>query len=127
MKKIILIISLAVLVLNSYSKVKIKPDWDTVYMFIAHNDTIILEPVTIPPGVSLNSNLDEVGSEYELDDDYDKIVAEFCKSKWIKSPESTFCVEIMIINNTIYLYEKEDIYTKWLYLADANLKFVKPD
>ncbi|MFA5301003.1 MAG: hypothetical protein WC389_22650 [Lutibacter sp.] len=99
-----LVILMTVIVLqknNSFARTKIKPLEDTVNVFMHRNDTVLFEIMQLPVGVGLITNADELGVEIYIDNDYDKTVQEFCKSKYIKLIPTNLCVEK--IENTLYI------------------------
>jgi len=88
---ILAFLSLIFIPVHVSSNIRIQPEFDTVFCFLSKNDTIILEPLGISPGMALLSNIIDVGGEIYIDDNWNEIIAEFCNSKYIKDQNCTLC------------------------------------
>lgn len=70
MKKIIIGLLLLVTCLGLKSQTVIDVTVDTIYFFIYKNDTVILEPTEVTPGMSVITNYNAVGTQMYLGDTF---------------------------------------------------------
>lgn len=70
MKKIFVMLLFAVIFCSAKSQTVIDVTVDTIYFFIFKNDTVILEPTEVTPGMSVITNYNAVGAEMYLGDTF---------------------------------------------------------
>jgi hypothetical protein len=111
MKKLFIILIAFCLGLNVSAAQKILPNVDTVNCFFykhfepSNEDTVILEPIAVPPGCALIGNWLDVGSTIYTHPHWDQCVNESCKTKYKRINPSPYCY-IERVGNKIFVIFK---------------------
>jgi hypothetical protein len=124
MKKLIIIISLVVVSISINAQSAFKATTDTLYFFFYKNDTVLIEPMSIPPHAEVVSNFAALGISYVLSDKMQDLI-DYIQNNGLKMSQYTVyeSTRTNFLENGIIVINKTDvnIYTAF-YFPATNVK-----
>lgn len=106
MKKILLIALLVVSLTGIKAQTTIECTVDTFYFFIMKNDTVVLEPTMVTPGMAVTSNYQAVGAELYMSDELQNCIDKI-QNDSLKESDHSIAL-LYVIEKNLYAYVKED-------------------